>query len=229
MIPILQMKRCEQRLSVTCPRVHHYQRAELRLQLRAPRCSWHCPWQCVAIPDGQSDLSLQANVSSHHLPSMGTWQSPLQKSLQVFMLLRLNFSFLQVFFSQRMNQIPLYFPLLPQWFVLLHVLIVICLHSLSAPSPPMQVFIPLSSVFSHCLASFSFHPLLMAPAPLSPFPAPVPSTPVQDDRLLPCTSPPTHSSTVFPSLYLPPPLTLLADPPSLSCLVFIACMTALVL
>ena len=72
------------------------------------------------------------------------------------------------------------------------------------PALPMRVFIPLSSVFSHCHASFSFHPLLMAPAPLGPFPAPVPSTPVQDVRPLPCTSPLTHSSPVFPSLYLPP-------------------------
>ena len=56
------------------------------------------------------------------------------------------FPFLQVFFSQRMNQIPLYFPPLPHWFVLLHVLIAIHLHSLSAPSPSYAGFY--SSVLS---------------------------------------------------------------------------------
>lgn len=158
-------------------------------------------------------------MSSHHLPSMGALRSPLQKPLWVFVWLGLNFSFFMIFFSQRMNGITLYFSPLPRWFIPLHSL---DFHPSALPFCAVfaaRVSPPLSSVSSHCLAGFYFHPLLMPL--LFSAPSPVPSTPVQDSRALPCTSlPPTHPEFSLLSTSAPP------RPPSLLWLVAPPCIPA---
>lgn len=149
---------------------------------------------------------------------MAALQRPLESSWGFSIWLGPDFSFGKTFFSCRRSLIPLYTcprrPL-PTW-------VYPSPFSLSPSIPvfPALVFIPPSSVSPHGLACFCFHSLPITSAPLSPFPVPVcPSPPGQQ------TAPPAlHPELSLLSTIPPPPS---ANAPS--CVVFIACMTALVL